>query len=86
MIKNTICKIVNQITKYSKGDIKIIQEYNPKRQGYLTVGDKYICENGEKKLILIATDSRENIIHLEIFNQAEQNKILTYFFILFINI
>lgn len=78
--KNTICKMVNQIAKCSKGDIKIKQEYNPRWQGYLTVDDKYFSVNGEKKLILIATDSSGDIVHLEIFNEVEQGKIDQFFY------
>ena len=77
--KNTICKMVNQIAKCSKGDIKIKQEYNLRWQGYLTVDDKYFSVNGEKKLILIATYSIGDIVHLEIFNEVEQRKIDQFF-------
>lgn len=72
--------MVNQIAKCSKGDIKIKQEYNPRWQGYLTVDDKYFSVNGEKKLILIATDSSGDIVHLEIFNEVEQRKIDKFFY------
>lgn len=77
--KNTICKMVNQIACYSKGDIKIKQEYSPRWQGYLTVDDKYFSVGGNKKLILAATDSSGDIIHLEIFNQVEQHRIDQFF-------
>jgi len=63
--KNTICKMVNEIACYSKGDIKIKQEYSPNWEGYLTVDDKYFSVGGNKKLILTATDSSGDIIHLE---------------------
>lgn len=77
--KNTICQMVNQIAQYSKGDIKIKQEYNPNWQGYLAVDDKYFSVCGEKKLILTATDSSGDLIHLEIFNQVEQHRVDQFF-------
>jgi transposase-like protein len=77
--KNTICKMVNQTACYSKGDIEIKEEYRPGWQGYLTVDDKYFSVCGEKKLILTATDSSGDLIHLEIFNQVEQHRIDQFF-------
>lgn len=77
--KNTICKIVNQIASYSKGDIELKQEYNPQWSGYLTVDDKYFSVNGNKKLILTANDNSGDIIHLEIFNKVEQHRIDEFF-------
>lgn len=77
--KNTICQMVNEIASYSKGDIKIKQEYSPEWQGYLTVDDKYFSVDGNKKLILTATDSRGDLIHLEIFNQVEQHCVDEFF-------
>lgn len=77
--KNTVCKIVNEIAKYSKGDIKIKEEYNPEWKGYLVVDDKYFSVGGEKKPILIATDISGDIVHLEIFQQMEQHKIDQFF-------
>jgi transposase-like protein len=77
--KNTICRMVNEIACYSKGDIKIKQEYSPQWQGYLTVDDKYFSVDGNKKLILTATDSSGDLIHLEIFNQVEQHKVDKFF-------
>lgn len=77
--KNTICQMVNQTAQHSKGDIKIKQEYNPNWQGYLTVDDKYFSVCGEKKLILTATDSSGDLIHLEIFNQVEQYRVDQFF-------
>lgn len=55
--KNTICQMVNEIARCAKGDIKIKQAYRHKWQGYLTVDDKYFSVDGNKKLILTATDS-----------------------------
>jgi transposase-like protein len=70
--KNTICRIVNEIAKKSKGDIKIREEYQPKWEGYLTVDDKYFGVRGKKKLILTATDSSGDFIHTEMFKEVEQ--------------
>ncbi len=77
--KNTICKMVNEIACYSKGDIKIKQEYRPNWEGYLTVDDKYFSVGGNKKLILTATDSSGDLIHLEIFDQVEQHRVDEFF-------
>lgn len=77
--KNTICNMVNEIAGYSKGDIKIKQEYSPKWKGYLTVDDKYFSVNGNNKLILTATDITGDLIHLEMFNQIEQHSIDDFF-------
>jgi len=66
MSKNTICRIVNEVARLSKGDIKIKEEYLPKWEGYLTVDDKYFGVRGKKKLILTATDSSGDFIHTEI--------------------
>jgi transposase-like protein len=73
--KNTICRMVNQIAKMSKGDIKIREEYRPNWEGYLTVDDKYFSVGGKKKLILTATDSSGDFIHTEIFKEVEQQGI-----------
>lgn len=70
--KNTICRMVNEIAKHSKGDIGIKEEYQPKWKGYLTVDDKYFGVSGEKKLTLTATDSSGDIVHLETFRGIEQ--------------
>lgn len=72
--KNTVCKLVNQIAGNSKGDIKIKDEYHPSWQGYLTVDDKYFGIAGQKKVLLTATDSSGDIIHIELFREIEQNK------------
>lgn len=77
--KNTICRMVNEIACYSKGDIRIKQDYSPQWQGYLTVDDKYFSVGGNKKLILTATDSSGDLIHLEIFDQVEQGSIDEFF-------
>jgi len=77
--KNTICNMVNEIAGYSKGDIKIKQEYSPQWKGYLTVDDKYFSVNGDKKLILTATDITGDLIHLEMFNHVEQHGIDDFF-------
>jgi len=71
--KNTICRMVNQIAKMSKGDIKIREEYRPNWEGYLTVDDKYFSVGGKKMLILTATDSSGDFIHTEIFKEVEQH-------------
>jgi len=71
--KNTICRMVNEIAKMSKGDIKIREEYRPNWEGYLTVDDKYFSVGGKKKLILTATDSSGDFIHTEIFQEVEQH-------------
>lgn len=73
--KNTICRMVNEVAGYSKGDIKIKEEYKPKWQGYLTVDDKYFSIDGEKKLILTATDSTGDLVHIEVFATKEQQGI-----------
>ncbi len=73
--KNTICRIVNEIALFSKGDIKIREEYDPHWEGYLTVDDKYFSVGGKKKLILTATDSSGDFIHTEIFKEVEQHGI-----------
>ena len=71
--KNTICRIVNEIALFSKGDIKIREEYRPHWEGYLTVDDKYFSVGGKKKLILTASDSSGDFIHTEIFKEVEQH-------------
>jgi transposase-like protein len=78
--KNTICKIVNEIASYSKGDIMIKEEYKPQWEGYLSVDDKYFSVGGEKIMILIATDSSGDIIHNEVINPVEQNRIDDFFY------
>lgn len=70
--KNTICRMVNEIARYSKGDIKIKEEYRPKWKGNLTVDDKYFGVSGENKLILTATDSTGDLVHMETFRYVEQ--------------
>lgn len=72
MSKNTICRMVNEIAGYSKGDIKIKEEYRPKWKGDLTVDDKYFGVSGENKLILTATDSSGDLVHMETFSYVEQ--------------
>lgn len=73
--KNTICRLVNEIARLSKGDIKIKEEYHPCWEGYLTVDDKYFSVGGKKKLILTASDSSGDFIHTEIFKEVEQHGI-----------
>lgn len=73
--KNTICRMVNEVARYSKGDIRISEEYKPKWFGYLTVDDKYFGVKADKKLILTATDSSGDLVHLEIFKHIEQQRI-----------
>ncbi len=70
-----ICRIVNEIALFSKGDIKIREEYRPEWEGYLTVDDKYFSVGGKKKLILTASDSSGDFIHTEIFKEVEQHGI-----------
>ncbi|MEW6195043.1 MAG: hypothetical protein AB1521_07805 [Bacteroidota bacterium] len=64
--------MVNEIARYSKGDIKIKEEYRPKWKGNLTVDDKYFGVSGENKLILTATDSTGDLVHMETFRYVEQ--------------
>lgn len=73
--KNTICRMVNEVAGYSKGDIKINEEYKPRWFGYLTVDDKYFGVKADKKMILTATDSSGDLVHMEIFKYIEQQRI-----------
>ncbi len=77
--KNTACRLVNQVALYSKGDIRIKEEYHPHWQGYLTVDDKYYSVCGEKKMILTATDSSGELLHIEMLEQIEQHRADEFF-------
>jgi transposase-like protein len=67
--------MVNEVAGYSKGDIKINEEYKPQWFGYLTVDDKYFGVKADKKMILTATDSSGDLVHMEIFKYIEQQRI-----------
>jgi transposase-like protein len=77
--KNTVCRIVNEIAGQSKGDIAIKQEYQPQWSGYINVDDKYIRLGGKKNMMLVATDQTGDVVHTELLEVEEQQRIDEFF-------
>lgn len=77
--KNTVCRIVNEIAGQSKGDIAIKQEYQLQWSGYINVDDKYVRLGGKKNMMLVATDKTGDVVHTELLEVEEQQRIDEFF-------